>query len=39
MEAVKNLCERVMFLNKGEVVAIGDAKEVVNLYMDFVGKL
>ena len=37
--AVKDLCERAMFLNNGEVAAIGDANEVVNSYIDFVGRL
>jgi len=27
-----------MFLNKGEVMAIGDAEEVVNTYLDFLGR-
>jgi ABC-type polysaccharide/polyol phosphate transport system ATPase subunit len=39
VEAVRNLCERAMFLNNGEVVAIGDAKEVVNTYLDFIGAI
>ena len=39
VEAVRNLCERAMFLNNGEVMAIGDAEEVVNAYLGFVGKL
>jgi ABC-type polysaccharide/polyol phosphate transport system ATPase subunit len=39
VEAVRDLCERAMFLNKGEVVAIGAADEVVNAYLDFVGKI
>jgi len=33
------LCGRAMFLNKGEVIAIGDAEEIVNAYLDFVGDL
>ena len=37
--AVRNLCERAMFLNNGEVMAIGDAEEVVDNYLDFIGKL
>jgi len=39
VEAVRSLCGRAMFLNNGEVMAIGDAEEVVNTYLDFVGKL
>jgi lipopolysaccharide transport system ATP-binding protein len=37
VEAVRNLCGRAMFLNNGEVVAMGDAEEVVDAYIDFVG--
>ena len=39
MDAVRNLCERAMFLNNGEVVAIGGAEKVVNTYLDFSSKL
>lgn len=37
VEAVRSLCGRAMFLNNGEVMAIGDAEEVVNAYLNFVG--
>ncbi len=37
VEAVRSLCGRVMFLNNGEVMAIGDAEEVVNTYLNFAG--
>ena len=36
VEAVRNLCGRAMFLNKGEVMAIGDAEAVANTYLSFV---
>jgi len=39
VETVRSLCGRAMFLNKGEVIEIGDAEEVVNAYLDFVGDL
>ena len=39
VEAVRNLCGRAMFLNNGKVIAIGDAEEVVNTYLDFVGEI
>jgi ABC-type polysaccharide/polyol phosphate transport system ATPase subunit len=39
VEAVRNLCGRAMFLNNGEVVAMGDAAEVVDTYLNFVGKI
>ena len=39
VEAVRDLCERAMFLNNGEVIAIGDAEEVVDTYLNFVGKI
>jgi len=37
VEAVRSLCGRAMFLNNGEVMAIGDAEEVVNAYLNFAG--
>lgn len=39
VEAVRNLCGRAMFLNNGEVMAMGDAEEVVDAYKDFVGEI
>lgn len=38
VEAVRDLCERAMFLDNGEVIAIGDADEVVNTYLNSVAE-
>jgi len=38
VEAVRDLCERAMFLDNGEVVAIGAAEEVVNTYLNSVAE-
>lgn len=38
VEAVRNLCEKAIFLNNGEVMAMGDAEEVVNTYLNFIAK-
>ena len=39
VEAVRDLCERAMFLDNGAVIAIGDAEEVVDTYLNFVDKI
>jgi lipopolysaccharide transport system ATP-binding protein len=39
VEAVRSLCGRAMFLNNGKVMAIGDSEEVVDTYLNFVGKI
>jgi ABC-type polysaccharide/polyol phosphate transport system ATPase subunit len=36
MEAIRNLCTRVVWLNKGQVQAIGDVERVVDTYLLFV---
>ena len=38
VEAVRDLCERAMFLDNGEVIAIGAADEVVNTYLNSVAE-
>jgi ABC-type polysaccharide/polyol phosphate transport system ATPase subunit len=38
VEAVRDLCERAMFLDNGAVIAIGDAEEVVNTYLKSVAE-
>jgi ABC-type polysaccharide/polyol phosphate transport system ATPase subunit len=38
VEAVRDLCARAMFLDNGEVMAMGDAEEVVNAYLNYVDK-
>ena len=38
VEAVRDLCERAMFLDNGEVIAIWDADEVVNTYLNSVAE-
>ncbi|NQE53177.1 lipopolysaccharide transport system ATP-binding protein [ANME-1 cluster archaeon GoMg3.2] len=38
VEAVRDLCERAMFLDNGAVIAIGAADEVVNTYLNSVAE-
>jgi ABC-type polysaccharide/polyol phosphate transport system ATPase subunit len=38
VEAVRDICERAMFLDNGAVIAIGDAEEVVNTYLTSVAE-
>jgi len=35
MNAIRTHCDRVVFLNKGKVVAIGQPDEVIKLYEDY----
>jgi ABC-type polysaccharide/polyol phosphate transport system ATPase subunit len=38
VEAVRDLCERAMFLDNGEVISMGAADEVVNTYLNSVAE-
>jgi len=39
MQAISNLCNRAMFLNKGQVADIGPVEKVVNTYLSGIQKL
>lgn len=39
ISTIRNMCESVLWLHKGEVMGFGDAKEIIQEYTDFVKKM
>ena len=37
LEYVQDLCDRSIWLNQGEIAYVGDTKEAIRLYLDYVG--